>query len=178
MARRITSIAAAVALVLAVGTAAGAQNAWRTFTHPNYGFSITYPQGWNLTSDEGTLALMVMGPEPAGVASLRLNVNVTTDRVPAGMSVDRFEAMSESRMGLLFNAYQRLRTDRTTIAGRPAILRYYTWKRNDGLELYQMQLYVVAGERGYVVTGTTSTQSSALQREASLLLRIVQTFRP
>ena len=178
MPRRIVGVAAAAALVLVLGTAAVAQSVWSSFKHPSFGFSLTYPREWEVTSDDGTLAVMIMGPEPAGVRSLRLNVNVTTDRVPAGMTVERFEAVSESRMGLLFNAYQRLRTDRTTVSGVPAVLRYYTWKRNDGLELYQMQLYIVAGDRAYVVTGTTSTQSAGLQREAALLLRIIQTFRP
>jgi len=64
------------------------------------------------------------------------------------------------------------------IGGRPAIFRYYTWKRNDGLELYQMQLYLVASARAYVITGTTATRSGQLQREVGLLQQIIQTFRP
>lgn len=55
---------------------------------------------------------------------------------------------------------------------------YYTWKRNDGVELYQIQLMVVAGGRGYVVTGTTGAASRRLQDEAQLLVGILVTFRP
>lgn len=174
----IVRIAAAAALILVMGTAAAGQDTWATFKHQAFGFSLTYPYGWEITSEDGTLAVMVLGPAPAGIDSLRLNVNVTTERVPAEMTVDRFEALSESRMGLVFNGYQRLRADRTSVAGRPAILRYYTWKRNDGLEIYQIQLYILIPERAYVVTGTTATKSVALQQEVGLLLRIIQTFRP
>lgn len=171
-------VVAAAAVVLTLSGAAAGQAGWSTFTHPAFGFSLAYPAGWELSSEDGLIAFMVIGPQPPGVENFRLNVNVTTDRVPPDMTVEQFEAISESRIGLLFNGYTRLRTDRTTIGGRPAILRYYTWKRNDGVELYQMQLYVLAGARAYVVTGTTATRSLALQREAGLLLRIIQTFRP
>ena len=155
----ISRVIAAAAVVLTLSGAAAGQASWSTFTHPAFGFSLTYPDGWEVSSEDGPIAFMVIGPQPAGVENLRLNVNVTTDRVPTDMTVDRFEAASESRMGLLFNGYTRLRTDRTTVAGRAAILRYYTWKRNDGLD-------------------TTATQSGQLQRDAQLLLRIIQTFRP
>lgn len=174
----IVRIAAAAAVALVLATAAGAQESWTTFRHQAFGFSLTYPNAWEVTRGDGTVAVMVLGPAPAGIASLRLNVNVTIERVPAGMTVDQFEAASESRMGLVFNGYHRLRADRTSVAGRPAIVRYYTWKRNDGLELYQIQLYILADERAYVVTGTTATKSVALQQEVGLLLRIIQTFRP
>ncbi|OFX15579.1 MAG: hypothetical protein A2V59_08235 [Armatimonadetes bacterium RBG_19FT_COMBO_69_19] len=172
-----TVVTAAMVVLTLSGTATG-QAGWSTFTHPALGFSLAYPDGWEVSGEDGSIAFMVMGPRPAGVADLRLNVNVTTDRVPADMTVEQFEAVSESRMGLLFNGYKRLRTDRTVISGRQAILRYYTWKRNDGLELYQMQLYLVASARGYVITGTTATRSGQLQREVGLLQQIIQTFRP
>src|SRR2546428_6851070 len=64
------------------------------------------------------------------------------------------------------------------ISSYAAVVRYYTWKRNDGVELYQMQLVTVAGRRGYVVTGTTTTASTRLADEANLLVSILLTFRP
>jgi len=64
------------------------------------------------------------------------------------------------------------------ISSYAAVVRYYTWKRNDGVELYQMQLVTVAGSRGYVVTGTTTTASTRLADEAKLLVSILLTFRP
>jgi len=169
---------AAVSVALLLSPTALGQVSWRVFKHPAFGFSLSYPDGWEAASEDGPIAFMVVGPAPAGVDGLRLSVNVTTERVAADLTVDRFESLSESRMGLLFQGYTRLRTDRLTIGGHRAILRYYTWKRNDGLEVYQMQLHVVASGRAYVVTGTTAARSAQLKSEADLLLRIVSTFRP
>lgn len=121
---------------------------------------------------------MAVGPNPAGVQSLRLNVNVTTEQVPAGITVDQYDAQNESGQGMLFHEYRRLRTDRTQVGGFPATLRYYTWKRNDGVEIYQMQLVTVASARGYVITGTTVSTSARLAEEAKLLVTILLTFRP
>jgi len=174
----ITRGIAALVLALLLDPAAAGQTAWREFKHPAFGFSLSYPEVWEAASEDGPIAFMVVGPAPAGVDGIRLSVNVTTERVPADLTVDRFESLSESRMGLLFQSYNRLRTDRLSLGGHRAILRYYTWKRNDGLEVYQMQLHVVAAGRAYVVTGTTAARSAQLKNEADLLLRIVSTFRP
>jgi len=174
----LTGTLAALVAALLVAPAAATQTTWRAFRHPAFGFSLSYPEGWEAASEDGPIAFMVVGPAPAGVDGLRLSVNVTTERVAPDLTVDRFEALSESRMGQLFQSYTRLRTDRLTLAGHRAILRYYTWKRNDGLEVYQMQLHLVASGRAYVVTGTTAARSAQLRSEADLLLRIVSSFRP
>jgi len=59
-----------------------------------------------------------------------------------------------------------------------ARLCYFTWTRNDGVELYQLQLVTIAGTNGYVVTGTTAASSPNLQSEVQLLATILAGFRP
>jgi len=167
----------AAALVLTLAGAAAAQATWEKFTHPQYGFSLRYPSDWEADSGKDPLVFLAVGPFAAGMNSFRINVNVVTETVPADLTVERYEALNESQMGLLFQGYRRLRTDRTSVGSVPALLRYFTWRRNDGLELYQMQLNVVSRGRAYIVTGTTSTQSAQLEHEAELLVRILQTFR-
>ncbi|MGH2398854.1 MAG: DcrB-related protein [bacterium] len=177
MPRRIWQALVAAAVVLTLAGAAAAQATWETFTHPQHGFSLKYPSDWEADGGKDPLVFLAVGPLASGMSSFRINVNVVMESVPADITVERYEASSESQMGLLFQGYRRLRTDRTTVGNVPALLRYYTWRRNDGLELYQMQLNVVSRGRAYIVTGTTSTQSSQLEREAELLVRILQTFR-
>lgn len=174
---RVRQALAAAALVLAVAGASSAQTTWDQFTHPRYGFSIKYPSNWEIDGGKDPLVFMAIGPMANGVSSFRINVNIVTEAVPGDISLERYEAVNESQMGLLFQNYRRLRTDRTTVGSVPALLRYFTWKRNDGVEIYQMQLNVVSRGRAYVVTGTTTTQSAQLQQEADLLARILQTFR-
>lgn len=168
---------AAAIVVMALAGAAAAQTTWEKFTHPQHGFSLRYPSDWETDSGKDPLVFLAVGPFVAGMNSFRINVNVVTETVPADLTVERYEALNESQMGLLFQGYRRLRTDRTTAGNVPALLRYFTWRRNDGLELYQMQLNVVSKGRAYVVTGTTSAQSAQLEQEADLLVRILQTFR-
>lgn len=121
---------------------------------------------------------MALGPVAASAQNFRLNVNVTYEELPSGMNVENYEAQNEAGLGVLFTGYRRLRSDRLMIGAYPAVVRYYTWKRGDGVELYQMQLVTLAGNRGYVVTGTTTTASSHLADEAKLLVSILLTFRP
>lgn len=174
---RVRQALLAAVLVLAVAGSSAAQTTWDQFTHPRYGFSIKYPSDWEIDGGRDPLVFVAVGPMAAGLDSFRINVNVVTETVPGDISLERYEAINESQLGLLFQNYRRLRTDRTTIGSVPALLRYFTWNRNDGVEIYQMQLNVVSRGRAYVVTGTTTTRSSQLQQEADLLVRILHTFR-
>ena len=165
-------------LLLALPGTAQATAGWQTYTHPQMGFSLSYPDGWAETNGPSGVAFMALGPAAAGGQSFRLNVNVTSEELPSGINVEDYEAQNESGLGLLFTGYRRLRTDRLLIGSYPAVVRYYTWKRGDGVELYQLQLVTLAGSRGYVVTGTTTTASTRLADEAKLLVSILLTFRP
>ncbi len=177
-ARATARIAAALLAVLLAAGQSSTAAAWLRYVHPKLGFSFSYPSGWVIAPRISGIEAMVVGPEPSGVSGLRLNVNVTTEPLPPGVSVEEFEEASDSQLRLLFQGYRRLRVDRTKLGSDEALLRYFTWKRNDGVELYQMQLVTVASTQGYVVTGTTATSSSRLQDEAQLLVSILASFRP
>ncbi|MDR7471449.1 MAG: DcrB-related protein [Armatimonadota bacterium] len=170
--------AALCGLLLVASGAASAATGWATFTHPRLGFTLSYPPGWEVARTATGVVLLVVGPPPAGVSGLRMNVSVTHEEVPPGMTVEQYDSQNESGMGLLFTGYRRLRADRTRVGDYPAVVRYYTWIRGDGVELYQMQLAAIAGTRGYVVTGTTAAASRRLAEEARLLVSILLTFRP
>lgn len=167
-----------VAILLVAAPALAAPQEWVQYTHPQLGFALSYPKNWVTSPGVTGIAFMAVGPNPAGVVDLRLSVNVTMEQLPPKTTIDEYDAQNESGMGLLFQGYRRLRVDRTKVGGVPALLRYYTWKRNDGIELYQMQLVTVVDNRGYVVTGTTASASKRLMDEAKLLVSILLTFRP
>ena len=164
-------------LAIAAVGAPGAE-AWKRFVHPSQGFALSYPADWELVSRQGVLGVAVVGPEIAGADGMHLSVSVASETLPREISLDQYESVTESKIALIFNGYQRLRTDRTQVGGSAAILRYYTWKRNDGLGIYQMQLYTLVGRRAYVVTATTTTTSPRIEQDAALLRRIMLTFTP
>jgi len=174
----IFALVAAVALLATAAAGTVGAEAWPRFVHPSLGFSLSYPAGWKvLPVREGTIAVAILGPEFPGTSGLRLNVNVATEVLPQEGNIEVIEALAERQVSLILSNYQRLRSDRTTVGNRPAILRYFTWKRNDGLLIYQMQLFTYAGRRAYVVTGTTLATSPTVAQEAGALQRIVASFR-
>jgi hypothetical protein len=173
-----------VVLLVALGClASGAVPAtgapgWKRFVHPTLKFALSYPASWTVVSQQGAIAVAVVGPQIAGAPGMNLSVNVASEILPKGMTLEQYESATESKIALVFSGYQRLRTDRPQVGARAAVLRYFTWKRNDGLGIYQMQLYMVAGRRAYVVTATTTTSSPSLEQEAALLRSIMLTFNP
>src|SRR2546430_5583818 len=146
-------------LLLATPGTAQATAGWQTYTHPQLGFSLSHPDGWAETNGPSGVAFMALGPAAAGGQSFRLNVNVTSEELPSGMNVEDYEAQNESGLGLLFTGYRRLRTDRLLIGSYPAVVRYYTWKRGDGVELYQLQLVTLAGSGDRKSTRLNSSHS-------------------
>jgi hypothetical protein len=174
----VPAVVAVSALLVVAASGAKAAEAWQRFVHPSLGFSLSYPAGWDvLPIREGTIGVAILGPQIAGTGGLRLNVNVASELLPREGTVEMIEALAERQVSLILNNYQRLRSDRTTVGGRPAILRYFTWNRNDGLMIYQMELFTYAGRRAYVVTGTALASSPAIAQEAGTLQRIVASFR-
>lgn len=178
MKRRTSAWIVAALMSVLVAASVHAASAWLRYVHPRLGFSLTYPAGWVIGPKVSEIEVMVLGPGPVIAGGVRLNANVTSESLPPGVSVAEYEEANESQLRLLFQDYRRLRTDRTKVGGYVATLRYFTWRRNDGVELYQIQLVTVAGTQGYVVTGTTAASSPNLQAELQLLTSILVGFRP
>jgi hypothetical protein len=165
-------------LLLVAPTHSLAASEWQTFTHPELGFTLSYPDGWSVSKNPTGIVFLAIGPSSAGVPARKMNINVTYEEVRANTPVDQYDAQNESGLGSLFHGYQRLRTDKTVIDVYPALIRYYIWTSGDGIELYQMQLVTIAGTHAYVVTGTTAKASTKLADELQLLVSILLTFRP
>lgn len=105
----LATVLAATVLSSAVALAVTAE--WVEFVHPQLGFSLTYPKDWVVSRDVTGIAFMAIGPYPAGVRDIRLNVNVTTEQLPASITTDDYDAQNESGLGKLFHDYRRLRID-------------------------------------------------------------------
>lgn len=168
----------AVALLLLSASQSSATAAWSRYVHPRLGFSFVYPADWVIGPNVSGVEVMVLSPAPATPSGVRLNVNVTSESVPTGGSVQKYEDANELQLRQLFQGYRRLRTDQTTVGQYAARLRHFTWRRNDGLDLYQIQLVTVANTQGYVVTGTTWASSPNLETDIQLLTSILVGFRP
>jgi predicted Zn-dependent protease len=166
----------AVLLVAPVQAAPG--TGWVRFRHPSYGFTINYPQGWEVLSGEGTAAFVAIGPAVAGVAGARLGLVVVTARVPQNATLDAAAADLQRQLERSAGAMQILRTDRFDHRGIPALMTYVVRKTPQGIEQYAILMILTTGGRGYAVLGTTATGSARLADETTLLQRAMLTFQP
>ncbi len=178
MSHRFVSILTVIAAVTIAATTGLAAPAWVTYRHPQLGFSLNYPGSWAPAGEVSGVDFMALGPNAAGLPGVRLNVNVTHDTIPSGTSVDVYHDKTQDVLKSIFNAYRLLQVDRVKTGSFPAMLRQYTWKANNGVEIYQLQLVTVDGTRGFIATGTTGAASGQLEGEAKLLANILMTFRP
>ncbi len=157
-------------------TAAGPS--WVQFRHPTFGFSISYPQGWETLSGEGKAAFAALGPSAQGVANVRLGIVVTTARISDGATLEEADLGLERLLAERTDTVRILRKDRIDLRGVPALLTYVVRRSPQGIDLYQMVLIVAHNGRGYAVVGVTAAGSTSLADETRLLQTLMLTFQP
>ncbi len=169
-----------VVLLLTAGltTPAGVKSAelpMQTASDPKGRFAIDFPTGWEVrTSEDGSPAVIGTGPG----STSRPNVNVVLDILPSPMSSEEFGRQSASALQAIFQDYTVVREGSMRLAGLPAYYRYYTWRTNSGVSLYQVQVYMAVAKRGFVVTGTTRNDADHLRTELPVIIQIINSFRP
>ncbi|MDR7420121.1 MAG: hypothetical protein QN178_14550 [Armatimonadota bacterium] len=156
----------------------GSQEAgWRRFRHPSYGFSISYPHGWEVLSGEGKAAFVAIGPHVAGVEGARLGLVVVTARIPSNATVDGAARELQRELERNAGTMTVLRTDRFTHRGVPALMTYVVRTTPQGIEQYAILMILAYAGRGYAILGSTATRSTRLAEETSLLQRAMLTFQ-
>jgi len=169
----------AAGLLVAIGTAqTAASSSWVQFRHPTFGFSISYPQGWETLSGDGKAAFAALGPSAKGVANVRLGIVVTTARIPDGATLEEADMGLERLLAGRTDTVRILRKDRIDLRGVPALLTYVVRHNPQGIDLYQMVLILTHNGRGYAVVGVTAAGSSSLPDETRLLQTLMLTFQP
>jgi hypothetical protein len=162
----------------ALATAAGAQPAdLRPILDPGGRFSISFPADWEIrTSPSGRPA--VVGTAPAQDDGVRTSVNVVVDTLSAPSLPEDLAQAAEPMQRTIFREYTIVQEGPATIGGRPAYYRYYTWRTNTGVSLYQVQVYFAVGRNAFVVTGSTLNDAERIQTDLPVIARIIETFKP
>jgi hypothetical protein len=138
-------------------------------------FTMTFPPDWDVTSrTQGIVALFGAGPVRDGH---RPSVNVVTEVLPGPMSPDAYAEAAGRLAKATFHNYTVIQESSAAIQGRPAFYRYLTWETNTGIALYQLQVFVTAGQTGYVITGTTLNDHDRITQDMPLVTQIIQTFQ-
>jgi hypothetical protein len=155
-----------------------AATGWQQFRHSEFGFTISYPPGWDVLSGTGRAAFVAIGPAVEGMPGVRLGVVVVTARIPAGANVEEAGGKLEEQLARSAQTVRVLRTDRINLRGLPAVITYVHRRNAQGVDLYQMLMIVAHRARGYGVAGNTAVASPTLTVDTRLLQRIILTFQP
>jgi hypothetical protein len=144
---------------------------------PKGRFTIDFPADWRiLTPQSGMVA--VMGVAPSQGNSHRASVNVIVEDLARDMPAEAYAEISERMLRTIFQDYTVVQQGPIAIAGQAAYYRYYTWRTNTGEVFYQVQVYVTAGRRGFVITGSTLNEPESTRRDVPVIVQIIGTFRP
>ena len=125
-----------------------------TYTDEVNDFSFSYPDDWQLASDELSAGTDVMFLAPVACSDINTNFNVVSEGLPYSMSVQSYFENGKSYLQA-FTEYTPISDDELTVAGEPSIKHVYTWLLS-GQTLKQMQVYVVQDETAWVLTFTTA----------------------
>ena len=123
-----------------------------THTDEVNGFSFSYPDDWQLASDELSAGTDVMFLAPVACSDINTNFNVVSEGLPYSMSVQSYFGSGQIYLQA-FTGYTPISDDELTVAGEPSIKHVYTWLLA-GQTLKQMQVYVVQDETAWVLTFT------------------------
>ena len=167
-----------VLLWAAASLPANAQlSAPQSVADPKGRFRIDFPADWRvLTPQSGMVAVMGIAP-PQGQTH-RASVNVIVEDLARDMPAQAYAEISERMLKTIFQDYTVVQQGPVAIAGQAAYYRYYTWRTNTGDVFYQVQVYVTAGRRGFVITGSTLNEPESMRRDVPIIVQIIGTFRP
>ena len=149
----------------------------QTASDPGGRFTIDFPVGWEVqTSADGKPAMI--GAGPGSFTEGRPNVNVVVETLSSPLSSEGLAQEAEPALRMIFHEFTIVQEGPTQMAGLPAYYRYYTWRTNSGVSLYQVQVYLAVARRGFVITGTTRNDPNHIRNEMPIVTRIINSFRP
>src|SRR2546430_14852653 len=90
-------------LLLALPGTAQATAGWQTYTHPQLGFSLSYPDEWVATNGPSGVVFMVLGPLAAGAANFPVNGYCTPRGTPPRINLAGAQCHDEAGAGLLLS---------------------------------------------------------------------------
>ncbi|MBS3788730.1 hypothetical protein KGY77_09215 [Candidatus Bipolaricaulota bacterium] len=140
---------------LLIGGLASAQEAeMKTYSNEEYGFSVSYPEGWTKTemSYKGSAVLSVSAyPDPH-------NVSITASRLKKDLSLEEYVRAYDLRLDSLVR-YQDVEKGEETVSGVDAVIRVSTMARSGDGGTRGMDVYLKKGDLLYTLSFTTSLDS-------------------
>lgn len=161
---------AVAAALFSLSTVAWAENPWeslmgrkpRVWTDPAGRFSLDLPVGWTAQThgDTGPVELWRLHQD----SGQKAHVTVELRNLPPGVKLAHFGVRVSEEVKKAAKNVQVVEEDRAEIGGYPAIRRLFTHQEagNAALTDEVVQVIVVAGERGVVITLETALGARGL----------------
>ena len=135
---------------LAAALLSSATTATAAYVNSEYGFSAIAPKGWQQLAYPGAIVVFA-GAASGGFAT---NINVTAEKLPAGISLAQYEAAGRKNLKKVITDFRFLGRRTITLGGLPAFEQSFTGRQGQ-FDLYFTQAIAISGGRGFIVTGTS-----------------------
>jgi len=123
------------------------------YTHTS-GFSIIPPASW--TADETQKLADVLFSDPASTDAIKANITVLSEKLPAGMTLEKYVASSKKQLKASYRNYNLVDdAPVSTVSGQEAYIIGGTLKENN-VQVRNKQLIILStdSKTAYVVTAT------------------------
>jgi hypothetical protein len=127
-----------------------------TYTHPELGFRLELPEGYEVATDAGALAMVAVEPGPAPASGFRANLVVTVEEVRDGTDVEAYTESSLRGQAELLRSHRLIDSEVTDVRGGPAT-RTLAHHAQDALAVTIEQWRLVARTLAYTVTASCAT---------------------
>ena len=128
--------------------------------YTNYGFTITYPKDWELIETNTSAKIVLLSEFEDKQDNVRENIAIGLDELTAEVTVQQYAIKNiediEKKTGL-----KAENEDTVEINGLQAYKVVFTPRIKNGINLKQMQLYIIKDNAGYIITFTAEEKNFA-----------------
>lgn len=142
-----------LSIMLVSGLACGNGTGYQTYTDNVNGFSIDYPEDWEMPPEELWEGAYVAFYAPEECSDFTANFNVVGEGLPFSMSVQTYYESVKSILQIL-TGYTPISEEEMNMGVGAAIEHVYSYSLA-GQTMTQMQIYLVEDQTAWVLTFST-----------------------
>ncbi|MGI9175661.1 MAG: DcrB-related protein [Rhodothermales bacterium] len=170
---RILSLVVLALILMAVPTSASAQEGFTEHAYRD-DFRLAAPSDWTVREDVRSVHLIALSPQDGPDDPFRENLNVTTQDVPEGATLDAFYDDAFAEIAKSTIGFSEIETRNVRIGGVPAKRLVYEYPF--GQRAFRVLTYVLLdGDQGYFLTGTALAEQ--YDHYAATFEQIAESFR-
>lgn len=147
-------VAVLVSSLFVGGLVLAQKSEMKTYLNDQYGFEVSYPEGWAKTE---------MDYKGAGILSLNSypdphNISITASKLKKDLSLEEYVRAIDLRLDSLVRNQDVIKR-KTTVSGVTAFVRVSTMARSGGGGMRGKDVYLKQGDILYTLSFTTSVDS-------------------